>query len=81
MATRKVKRTRRRRSSKKGGMKQNTPHTPIAQRKPAKLTLKEKRAKMNKRFLKAIRQGNSQGRILSRMSHQANGITQSLPQV
>ena len=81
MATRKVKRTRRRRLSKKGGMKHPTPHTPVAHRKPTKLTLKEKREKMNKRFLKAIRQGNSQGRIMSRFKHQANGITQPFPQV
>ena len=81
MATRKVKRTRRRRLSKKGGMKHPTPHSPIAHRKPTKLTLKEKRARMNKKFLKALRQGNSQGRILSRMSHQSNGIAQSLSQV
>ena len=81
MATRRVKRTRRRRLSKKGGMRSHTPHTPIAQHKPRKLTLKEKREKMNKRFLKAIRQGNSQGRIISRFKHQSNGIVQSLPQV
>ena len=79
MATRRVKRTRRRRLSKKGGTRSHTPHTPIAQHKPRKLTLKEKREKMNKRFLKAIRQGNSQGRIMSRFKHQSNGIVQSLP--